>query len=291
MARLKNTILGNVAYGTYAQNPQVDVRQGGQNGPMTDFSSFVSNSAYVRRNLIAILIEAPRGFQDLTNGNGKEVYTATLKALIELLPKSIEGLQATLTVEYVENAAGGAGEMQEDISNVTRTRSTPTFTWTEKYGMPIGTFLRTWTQGLLMDPITKVPAVVSQTGNRPSDLLPDYTGMTVLFFEPDPTMQWVTAGKAWLCTNMMPKTTGDLQGHRDLTQPGESLDYSIEFTSLTQVGVGVELFAQAILEQMDLTGLNPNLQAAFTSAISADVDAANNGYSEMMSDEAQNRVA
>lgn len=285
MSRLQNTILGQTGYGLYAQAPVVDVTNGGQNGPMTDFTSYVSNSAYVRRQMIALLIEAPRGFQDLNN---PQVWVSTLKALVELHAKSIEGLQSTLTVDYVENAVGGAGEMQEDIANVTRARSTPTFVWTEKYGKPISQFLQGWITGLLMDPITKFPTVTSQ-GNAPTDLLPDYTGMTCLFFEPDPTCTRIV--QAWLCTNMMPKTSGDITGRRDLTQAGESVDYSVEFTALTQVGYGVVQFAQNVLNSMNLSGLNPNLQPAFETGISADVAAADQGYAEMLQTEAQQRVA
>ena len=97
MARLENAILGNTGYGQYAEAPMVNLVNGGQNGPMPDIGQYVSSSSYVRRSLIAILIEAPRGFQDLEN---PEAYVEALKALVELHPKSIEGLNATLTVEF-----------------------------------------------------------------------------------------------------------------------------------------------------------------------------------------------
>lgn len=286
MSRLRDTILGDRGYAQYSDQPMVDLKNGGQNGPMIDLASYVSNSAYVRRNIIALLIEAPRGFQLLDN---PDVYVSTLKALVELHPKSIEGLQSTLTVEHVENPVGGGGEMQEDVSNVTRARSTPTFTWTEKYGKPISNFFRHWITSLIMDPITKFPTVISQGQAAPADLLPDFNGMTVLFFEPDPTHTKVV--EAWLCTNMQPKTSGDITGRRDLTQGGESIDYSIEFTSLTQVGVGVNQFAQQLLDNMNLNGMNPNLQAAFVQQIDADVKAASAGYTETLEDRASTKVA
>ena len=40
----------------------------------------------------------------------------TLKALVELHPKSIEGLNSTLRVEWAETPFGGAGEMQQDVT-------------------------------------------------------------------------------------------------------------------------------------------------------------------------------
>lgn len=275
--RLQNTILGSRAYGQDSQAPMVNLQNGGQMGPMTDFTGYVSNSAYVRRSVICQLVAAPRGFRDLQN---PEIWEQTLKSLVELHAKSIEGLQSTLTVEHVENAVGGAGEMQQDISNVTRARSTPTFVWTEKYGQPVRAFLEGWVQMLIMDPITKAPGIIA-TGRRPSDLLPDYTGATMLFFEPDPTFTKVT--KAWLCTNMRPNNqVAENTGRRDLTQAGESVDYSVEFTALTQVGQRVIAFAQERLNAMSLNGMNPNFQNAFVSTIDPYVRDTDNGYAEQL---------
>lgn len=280
MARLKDTMVGDNAFGEGVQAPMVDLAQpeSGQQGFRTNFEGYVSNAAYVRRNLIAVLIEAPRGFEDLPNS---QKWVDTLKSLIELHSNSIEGLQSTLTAEFVENAVGGAGEMQEDVSNVTRARSTPTHVWTEKYGKPINAFLSGWITGLLMDPITKVPNVVAnRDSDQPIDLLPDYTGATILYFEPDPTHTKVV--HAWLCTNMHPKTAGEVVGNRDLTAAGESVNYSVEFTSLTQEGVGVNLFAQRVFDDMRMTGANPNLQQAFVRELDENVRSAENGYSEQI---------
>jgi hypothetical protein len=272
-------------FGQYATAPMVDVTQGAQNGYSTDFTAYVSNSSYTKRNLIALLIEAPRGFQDL---NTPDDWVATLKALVELHPKSISGLNSELTVDFVETAVGGAGEMQEDISNVTRQRSTPEFVWTEKYGKPIWAFLDSWIRNLLMDPISKVAAVVASGTARPTDLLPDYTGMTCIFIEPDPTHTQVI--EAWLCTNMMPKTTGENVGRRDLTQAASEAEYSVPFTALTQVGYGVKQFAQQLLNQLNLTGANPNLRQAFVQGIDADVDAIADGYFAQVATTAQQDV-
>ncbi|WJJ55194.1 virion structural protein [Xanthomonas phage RTH11] len=156
----------------------------------------------------------------------------------------------------------------------------PTFVWTEKYGQPVRNFLEGWVLMLMMDPITKAPGIIA-TGKRPSDLLPDYTGATMLFFEPDPTFTKVT--KAWLCTNMRPNNqVAENTGRRDLTQGGESVDYSVEFTALTQVGRRVDEFAQARLNAMSLNGMNPNFQNAFVSAIDPYVRDTDNGYAEQL---------
>lgn len=277
MARLTNTILSD-AFSSDRKAPMVDLSVGGQNGYQTDFSTYLSTTAYVRRNLKAFLMEAPTGFQD-TDAPAK--WVATLKALVELHPKSIEGLNGALTVEVVENAAGGAGEMHEDISNVTRARSAPVFVWTEKYGKPVNTFLRNWIELFMMDPITKVPAIMSTGTAVPSDVLPDYYSMTVMFVEADPTDTKVI--DAWLCTNMYPKGDGTVEGRREMAAAMEGVDHSIEFTAMTQKGKGVNTVAQALLDSLTVTSANPNNRPAFLTAISADVSAATNGYAEQIS--------
>lgn len=273
MSRLADTILDNKGYNQYGRSAMVDIRKGGSNGPAPDYAAYVTNSAYVRRNIIAILIEAPRGFQDLED---PDYWVSTLKNLVELAPKTIEGLSQTLTVEHIENPFGGAGEVQQDISNVTRQRSAPQFTWNEKYGKAVASFLNGWVLNLIMDPDTKYPRVVKNT-DKPADLLPDYTGMTVLFIEPDPTHTKVIT--AWLSTNMRPTgTVAEISGSRDITAALQGADYSVEFTALTQIGEGVNSFAQEILDNMTLTGANPSLQEAFVREIDAEVEAADTGY-------------
>ena len=276
MSRLSTTILTD-AYAGSRNAPMVDLSVSGQNGYQTDFATYVSNAAYVRRNVKAFLMEAPTGFQD-TDAPAK--WVATLKALVELHPKSIEGLNGGLTVEVVENAAGGAGEMHEDVSNVTRARSVPVFVWTEKYGKPVNTFLRNWIELFMMDPVTKVPAIMNTGTAKPSDVLPDYYSMTVMFVEADPTDTKVI--DAWLCTNMYPKTDGTVEGRRELAAAMEGVDHSIEFTALTQKGKGVNAVAQTLLDSLTVTSANPNNRPAFLSAITADVSAATNGYAEQI---------
>ncbi len=63
--RLSDTILTPKAHVATSQAVAVDIRQGGQNGATTDFRGFVSNASYVRKPLICILLETPRGFRDL----------------------------------------------------------------------------------------------------------------------------------------------------------------------------------------------------------------------------------
>lgn len=286
--RLSNAIRAQQGFTANSQVVAVDIRQGMQNGSQTDFRGFVSNASYIRKNIICVLMEAPRGFRDLPGDESD--WVGTLKALVELAPRTIEGLNSTTTYSFEDVPVGGAGEVQSNWSNTTRTPSTPTFGWVEKYGLVINRFMRGWGDGLLGDAITKYPTVIANSAaNQPTDLLPDYTSATMLFIEPDPTHTQVQ--RAWLSCNMMPKTAGDEVGSRDLTQGGQLAEYSIEFTAMTQIGAGVNDLARVVLQSFNLSGMNPNLQQAFISDISADVKAQSVGYQAQMASTANNKVA
>lgn len=277
MARQSDIILAGKAYSIGRTAPMVDLKSGGQHGFMPDYASYISNAAYVRRNLICRLIEAPKGF-DLLPDPAK--WRETLKVLVELHPRTIEGLNAQLNVDVTSNPFGGAGEEQEDPTDVKQARSTPSFGYVEKYGRPINAFFDAWIRELIMDPATKVPNVVTRGQAKLIDLLPDFRGMTCMFIEPDPTHTKVD--KAWLCTNMFPKTAGQVEGRRDLTTAGNQLEYTIEFTSIAQTGNGVNRYAQSLLDEMNLSGANPQNRKSFLEAISADVKAGANGYAEQI---------
>lgn len=251
----------------------LDPTHGGQLGFAPDLRYWVNNANYVQRNLIPILIEAPRFFRYLTN---PEKWVDVLRAMVEIHPRSIEGLNRTLTVDTDSTPVGGAGEIQQEFTNVTRARSEPSFTWDEKYGRPFGTMLENWiTQGM-MDPATKVANIGTLPGQRPTDMLPDQYAMTMMFIEPDPMHRYVM--KSWLITNMWPMGTGDIVGRRDITQALPLQQINVTFSALQQVGAGVDALAQSILDGISITNANPNLRAAFIQEIAPDVLAAANGY-------------
>lgn len=257
-----------------------NLQYGGFNGYAPNLAEWVSGQNYKRANLITILLEAPKGFRYLDNPNA---WTGALKSLLEVHPKTVEGLNAGLTVEVSETPVSGGGEMQQDPINVTRERSNPTITLTDKYGRPMQTLIHAWITDLIGDPDSKVPNIATLSGNKPTDLLADDYSATVLFFEPNTAMTQVT--KAWLCTNFFPKTTGEIIGKRDLTTGADLLELSIEFTALTQTGTGVRLFAQDILNKMNFVNANPYLRPAFMNAVEADVAAlTDRGYAAQAND-------
>ncbi len=274
MSRLSDAILqSNQAYAAGRRNPMLDLSPGGQMGFAPDYTQWVSNQSYIRRNLFALLVEAPRGFGFLNNG---DKYIGVLKSLVELHPLSIDGLQAGLEVETSETPVGGGGQRMQHFTNVTEAQSNPVFRFDEKYGMPVAAFFRSWITHLMMDPHSKVANIGTLAGNKPTDMLADMYSATMIFIEPDPTHSKVV--KSWLCTNMFPTGTGEIVGRRDLTAAGEQTTYDITFTALTQFGLGVDQFAQTLLDGINITGANPYLRPAFINDISADVKAAAAGY-------------
>ena len=284
MARLTEAILGQKAFGVHMNQPSLDISFGGQQGYAPNLKEWISNQAYVRRNLVCVLLEAPRFFT-LMPDPGK--WVSTLKSLMELHCRSIEGFNAALTVDTDEHPVGGAGEMQQEVINVTRARTEPSFTFVEKYGRPIQTFIQHWIQYALMDPETKY-ALVGTLEKKPEDLLADWFSMTCLFLEPDPTHRKVV--QAWVTTNMYPKETGEIIGKRDLTAASELLTLTIPFTGISQYGLGVNLFAQKILDGINITNSSPYLRPSFIDSISSDVAAAAEGYKKNAEDLGSNAV-
>lgn len=273
--RLAEAILdptGSYALGHHA--PMFDLQFGGQQGFDLRLDQWVSNQNYIRKNLICLLVEPPKGFSLMRN---PEKWVAALRALVELHPMAIEGLNAGLTVEIVGNAIGGAGHQQEDYVNVTEETSKPVFRWLEKYGLAVNKFHRAWITNLLMDPHSKYPNIITLgDGKKPKEWTADMYTATMMFIEPDPTHTKVA--KAWLITNMFPQNDGGLSARREMAAAGEPLTYDIPYTGIPQFGFGVDKFAQELLDGISTVGANPQARAAFMDKIAADVLATKESY-------------
>lgn len=260
MARQPQTLIDNKkAYSSMSFAPTVDLRHNGQNGYIPDLRTYLTNSAYVRRWLIPILIEYPRGFDHLPN---PEIWIGTLKSLVETQAKSITGLNGTINVQFVENPLGHSGEIQQDVSQITRARSTPTFVWVERQGRPVKLFFDGWIFNLIGHPDTQTPMINSyrakdgvDNSNKYFDYLPDFNTMSVLFIEPDPFQRRVI--DAYLCVNMMPNGSGDTEGSKEMGAAMQNRDITVEFTAITMQSMGVNQFAQALLDELNYSGLNP----------------------------------
>ncbi len=273
MSRLADAVMTG-AYTRDIDRPMVDLKFGGQHGWTPNLTEWVSNQAYVSRPLVCVVLEAPKMFSVMPDS---QKWIASFKALFELHSKSIDGFNATLKVDTDTHAVGGAGELQHEITNVTREPSTPKHSFTEKYGRPIQTLLEYWIRYGMMDPETKFALLGTMGKAEVKDLMADWYSATCLYFVPDYLHKKVD--KAWITSNMFPLGTGDITAKRDLTSGQEILTLDVDFAGISQYGLGVNQFAQKILDNMNSLNADPFMKPAFVNAISADVDAANTtGY-------------
>lgn len=274
MARLTDSIISNNRGWARGNNsPMVDLKYGGQMGFAPQYSEWVNNAAGVRKNIICLLLDYPRGFDLLPD---KMEWIKTLRQLVEVHPLSITGLNATLTVATTGNPVGGSGQQQLDPTNVTMEPTNIAMRWNDKYGFPITKFWSSFVRLLIMDPETKVAGISTLGENKPGDMLPDMRSFSCAFIEPD--VQHNKVVRSWVVSNLFPQGSGEIIGTRDLTADGEVPSVDITFGGIAQFGFGVDVFCQQLLDGIDITGANPLNRPSHIEAMDADVNAASRGY-------------
>jgi len=219
----------------------LDLTQGGVNGNIPvigkigkdgkNYEAWVSNHAYVSQDVIAVVMKTPLFFDFLPN---PEKWKKTWKALFEVHPISITGLNSGLTVETEEEELGGTGEFQETIRDVKKARTTLTIEVKEKMNKSIQKFIDYIIRYGQKDYITKKPLVsdfISDINAIAGGYTPDYYTGTVLFIEPDITRKAVV--DAWFSTQIFFKGNGDRTGKRQLASGGEGLTLSLSLASIT----------------------------------------------------------
>ena len=283
--RYTDVMIGQRAYGDGASSGTIDLAQAGTRQFAHDIANLSANTPYVRRNVIAVLLDAPEFFKYMAD---TDLLVRGLKRLIETHARTITGLNQTIHTEYAEAPSGGSGEVIETITNVTRERSNPTITCYELAGRTVTRFLNMWIRYGLGDENSKVPLVVTEANLKASQWTQNFASATVLFFEPDPTFSDINA--AWLCTNMQPKDGVNWEGGKDAGVMGVYEELSIPFTATTEVSVSVDNLAREIMGNMNKAGLNPARTQSVLGAYSADVAKATNGLKEQLDDGANNRV-
>lgn len=269
MSRLTDAII-NGAYARTIDRPMLDLKYGGQQGWAPNLTQWQSNQAYVSRPLSCILLEAPKMFTVMPDS---PKWISCLKALFELHARSIDGMNAGLKVDTDEHPINGSGEQQQEVVNVTRERSQPKFTFVEKYGRPIQTLLEYWIRYGMMDENSKHALLGTMGRQEVQDLLADWYSATCLFFVTDPLHRKID--KAWITSNMFPLSNGDITAKRDLTAAQDILTLDIEFSGISQYGLGVSQFAQSILDNINALNADYFMSPAFVNRISPDVEAVN----------------
>jgi len=273
-------VVGQNAYARGRKIAPVNPMYGGMNGYAPTSMEWVSTANYVRKNLVVLLMDAPTYFQQMPDPT---FMVQALKSLIETHASKWEGFNMGLTVDWSETAIGGGGEKWHDLTNVTRAQTTPKCSVTDKYGRPFQNMLNDWIRYLMMDPDTKVPMISTIAGYRPDDQLPDTFTCTLLAYELDPNH--IRVAKSWVVVNVMPKGTGDIEGVRDLTAPGELKNLDLEWSGWAVSGLGIDAMTQSIVDGMTLANANPFLRNAHIQTIDAFVaDSDAGGYKGTMED-------
>jgi len=266
MTRVADAILTGQAQSFGRGSAMSDPQYGGSYGVAPDLSQWASMTHYTRPNLIVMLFDVPRGLQYLPDS---DYYVSGLRAMVETHARNWDGFKSDLKVEFTETPVGRAGEQFQDVVNVTRERTTPTLTLVDLAGRPFQNLLQDYITYLIGDPDTGYPMINAIDGVSLGDYLNDMASMVILAFEPDPTFKRVA--KAWLCANVMPDTTGPIEGRKDPTASRDTLEISLNFSAVTQSGYGVLLLAQKYFDLMNKTNANPLLRRAFQEEMSPDV--------------------
>lgn len=256
----------------------VDASRGGQFGFMIDIGNYINNTPYTGNHVIPVLMQYPKAY-DLFDKDTRDVLVRMLKSLIEVNAKSITGLRSTLATEWMSVEVGGAGEIQQELTNVTRERAAPNYVWHEVEGCVIGRFWEWNIETLGMDANSKYPNIIAE-GFNITTLLADMTRFVTLYIEPDRTGQYCV--DAYLCANMFPMSAGDRESLRELTSAKQGRDITIEFTALTQRGYGVINLGQEFLNAINYTGANPQMQPAAVDVVDANIQAMKSGYTDQV---------
>lgn len=272
MANIRDRILS----GNFANNsttPMVNAMEGGQNGPSLNLGKYVNNAAYVKRNVIARVVEFPRWVEYMEE---PAIWRKAIKTFFEVHTQ-ISGLNKGLQAEFTEQQLGSTNHVQYDLARVTEEQSEVTHSTPDKYGKVYQHLFSTWLRYGMQDPETRLP-LISVINDTVPDLLPDMYSATVLYFEPDPTHRHIQ--DAYLITNMAPRSNGPDEARKDLSAGGELNELAIAFTGLQQTNLGVKQFAKEVLDTMNLGSMNPDTRKAFISEVSADALATPGGYIE-----------
>lgn len=286
MPRLDNLLIQNQAQATGLSSPMMNLGTGGGfHGWSPDLAAWHSQAAAMRGQLHCVLLEAPGFFALMPN---PEMWYAALKNLFENHMKTWEGFNGTLKVDFEEHDVGGGGEKFHEIANTTREQTTPSSTVIDKYGDPIKTLLYNWIIYGMMDPETKYAMVSTLPGERPADLLPNWSSASALFFETDPLHRHIT--RSWVVVNMMPKSSGEIVSSRDLSTGRKMDEVSIEWTGTAQFTLGGNNFAQSILDTINITNAVPHLRPSMVGQIEANVAAQEVGYKVAAEDLGTNHV-
>ena len=243
----------------------VSLEKGGQFGflPMIggidnekNISEYMYNQSYLRKDLIAIVLDTPKVFDYLPNPDN---WRKAIKAFFEVHAKTIDGIDSSLTVDTNEKETGLSGGKFKEPTNVTRADTNVSIGITEKYGIPFEILLDVWIRYGIMDPDTKSPLATTLPGMEDVNIYsPEFWTCTVLFIEPDVLLRKATHG--WFVGNLFPTSNPDIVGKKDKTAGRELKDMTVEMGGLAIPSTNKRVMdlANTVLDSLKLYTRTPD---------------------------------
>jgi hypothetical protein len=258
-------ILGTDYAGNEARIDRLDLRYGGMNGyipPIGSLSSdgktfveLLNSEPYVSRDIIPFTMSLPRFMDFMPNGN---LLKDTHIALFELHPETIEGIDASLSVDTETVKIGRTNQVLRTVTGINRPECNVTYGIREKHNKPVSNFLETYIRYGIGDEITKEPLVCLMPDfpktNIPTSL--ELRSFATLFVEPDYTHTRVQ--EAYLVLGQFPTKAGEKVGKLDINGNGEMKVYSIETGGYMVYGAAIMELGQVMLDRMRSNKVNPD---------------------------------
>lgn len=268
--------------------PILDLRFGGQWGYAPNLSEIENATAYVPHDLSIVVVRHPRMFDYLLK---PEIWIDGLRSLISTHAYSIEGFNHSLTLTTSDYEVGAGGEMMKAPVDAKRTPTELTFNFRELEGQPISRFLEAWIRIGIWDPDTNHPMITTmELGKALPDtwLLSEYS-MTILAFEPDTHFKNVQ--RSWVVTGCFPLSSGEVTGARSPAQAKSLREMSIQFSGIAESNEGTRLWAQTILEKLNVKGATPyNTKSFLTDTDVTYVENGKAGYFDSVKYHRDNQV-
>lgn len=278
--RVQEALLGEgVAFGRGKSHRMLDPRFGGQGAAYAPlYGEWVSSALHRRQNLVGVLLQPPRAFELVPDGDR---WTGMLKAIVERHALTYEGLNGTVTLSVDANPVGGGGQQMNEVLNSVEEQSNVVMTFMDRDGMTIANFWREFITMFIMDPHSKMPNFATMPGaQQATDWLPDMYTFSMAFFEPNHLFNQVV--NAWVVADMFPQSSGEILGSMDRQSQLNTVPLNITMGGLAQFGDGPRRFCRDIQKTMSITGAAPTSRESFIKEINAGVLKAEYGYQYSM---------
>lgn len=265
----------------------VDPMMGGQFGFMPNFRDTASSTLYARKPMISIMLAYPL-FLDYLPGDAGRLLKEQFKVIHEEHPLSIEGINLTKTPDYQKAAHGGGGQQLSHLTNIMSTESSPSFSFQERAGKLYTTFYDFWFRVGGMNHETKISELVHMVDRSQLPDLPleNFFSMAMMHIETNPFGTKVI--EAAITHNMMPASGVPREMTRNLPEGDTVLQFSMEYTSVTEDNAAVRDIAQEWLDSVSLFGVSPNnRQAAFDSVHPDLLTGSSRGWRESIAERAR----